>query len=144
VFQGKKGFTRIKSGISKMTEEISKTAEEWTPIRIAALIALWEEGLPTSEIGRRLNVTKNAVVGKVHRLGLVKRQSPIRHRPKPVARIIRMENLRAGMCSWPAGEPGTDEFRFCGNAVVHDKPYCAHHCEMAYVRNPKDRKTAAA
>lgn len=42
------------------------------------LIALWDEGLSTAEIGRRLDVTKNAVVGKVHRLGLPKRQSPIR------------------------------------------------------------------
>jgi GcrA cell cycle regulator len=54
------------------------SAEEWTPDRIKVLIALWEEGLPTSEIGRRMGVTKNAVVGKVHRLGLKQRQSPIR------------------------------------------------------------------
>ncbi|MBL4747510.1 MAG: GcrA cell cycle regulator [Magnetovibrio sp.] len=51
---------------------------EWTADRIKILIAHWEEGLPTSEIGRRLGVTKNSVVGKVHRLGLKKRQSPIR------------------------------------------------------------------
>lgn len=54
------------------------SAFEWTPDRIKVLIAHWEEGLPTSEIGRRLGVTKNSVVGKVHRLGLKKRQSPIR------------------------------------------------------------------
>lgn len=53
-------------------------AVDWTPERTKTLIALWEEGLPTSEIGRRLDVTKNAVVGKVHRLGLKKRASPIR------------------------------------------------------------------
>lgn len=57
------------------------SAEEWTPDRIKFLIALWDEGLPTSEIGRRLGVTKNAVVGKVHRLGLKKRASPIRQMP---------------------------------------------------------------
>ena len=53
-------------------------AVDWTPERTKILIALWEEGLPTSEIGRRLDVTKNSVVGKVHRLGLKKRASPIR------------------------------------------------------------------
>ena len=57
------------------------TAFEWTPDRIKVLIGHWEEGLPTSEIGRRLGVTKNSVVGKVHRLGLKKRQSPIRQAP---------------------------------------------------------------
>ena len=49
------------------------SAIEWTPERIQALMAMWAEGLPASEIGRRLDVTKNAVVGKVHRLGLPKR-----------------------------------------------------------------------
>ena len=47
---------------------------DWTPERIAALIALWNEDLSTSEIGRRLDFTKNAVIGKVHRLGLPKRR----------------------------------------------------------------------
>jgi GcrA cell cycle regulator len=50
---------------------------DWTPERTNALIALWDEGHSTAEIGRRLGVTKNAVVGKVHRLRLPKRGSPI-------------------------------------------------------------------
>ena len=50
---------------------------EWTPERTNALIALWDEGHSTAEIGRRLGVTKNSVVGKVHRLRLPKRGSPI-------------------------------------------------------------------
>lgn len=49
----------------------------WTPERIADLEKLWAEGLSTAEIGRRLGVSKNAVVGKAHRLGLPGRQSPI-------------------------------------------------------------------
>lgn len=54
---------------------------DWTPERIELLTQLWNEGIATSEIGRRLDVTKNAVVGKVHRLGLPKRQSPIQRKP---------------------------------------------------------------
>ncbi len=50
---------------------------DWTPERTNALIALWDEGHSTAEIGRRLGVTKNSVVGKVHRLRLPKRGSPI-------------------------------------------------------------------
>jgi len=31
---------------------------------------MWDEGLTTGEIGKRLNVSKNSIVGKVHRLQL--------------------------------------------------------------------------
>ena len=116
---------------------------EWTPTRISILIALWNEGLTTSKIGKRLFVTKNAVVGKVHRLGLPKRGSPIRQKPRP-AQVIKLEALRPGMCSWPEGEPGKEDFGFCGDPIQPDKPYCSHHCERAYVKHLKDRKTAAA
>jgi GcrA cell cycle regulator len=51
---------------------------EWTDEVIARLRALWAEGLSTAEIGRRLNISKNAVVGKAHRLNLAARPSPIR------------------------------------------------------------------
>ncbi|ANA12707.1 MULTISPECIES: GcrA family cell cycle regulator [Acetobacter] len=56
---------------------------EWTEEIIAQLKALWAEGLSTAEIGRRLSITKNAVVGKAHRLGLPPRPSPIRRNAKP-------------------------------------------------------------
>lgn len=138
---------------------------EWTPERIKVLIAHWEEGLPTSEIGRRLGVTKNAVVGKVHRLGLKKRQSPIRQssttsaQPKkakkvvaptstaamavrPTGDVVRLEELTAAMCCWPEGEPGTPDFYFCGKPAVQDKPYCDDHCARAYVKVSKDKKRA--
>lgn len=51
---------------------------EWTDETIARLKALWQEGLSTAEIGRQLGITKNAVVGKAHRLALPPRPSPIR------------------------------------------------------------------
>jgi GcrA cell cycle regulator len=59
---------------------------EWTPERTTALMTFWDEGLPTAEIGRRLGITKNAVVGKVHRLGLPKRGSPIQRVRSNVSR----------------------------------------------------------
>ena len=51
---------------------------DWTDAVILSLRALWDEGHSTAEIGRRLGVTKNAVVGKAHRLVLPARPSPIR------------------------------------------------------------------
>ena len=43
---------------------------EWNDETIARLRAFWAEGLSTAEIGRRMGVSKNAVVGKAHRLNL--------------------------------------------------------------------------
>jgi GcrA cell cycle regulator len=51
---------------------------DWSPERIAELTKLWNDGLATSEIGKRLGISKNAVVGKAHRLHLSARPSPIR------------------------------------------------------------------
>ena len=60
----------------------------WTGERILALRRLWSEGHTTAEIGRRMGVSKNAVVGKAHRLDLPARPTPIRRpdtgiRPTP-------------------------------------------------------------
>lgn len=51
---------------------------DWTDEVIERLRAFWAEGLSTAEIGRRMGVSKNAVVGKAHRLALPPRPSPIR------------------------------------------------------------------
>jgi GcrA cell cycle regulator len=51
---------------------------EWNEETICRLRALWAEGHSTAEIGRRMGVSKNAVVGKAHRLNLASRPSPIR------------------------------------------------------------------
>ena len=51
---------------------------EWNEDVIGRLRELWAEGHSTAEIGRRLGVSKNAIVGKAHRLELPARPSPIR------------------------------------------------------------------
>src|SRR5579872_3735096 len=67
---------------------------EWNEEAIARLRTLWAEGHSTAEIGRRMGVSKNAVVGKAHRLNLAARPSPIRRdqaggasRPAPPRRV---------------------------------------------------------
>ena len=50
----------------------------WNEEIISRLRDLWAEGHSTAEIGRRLGVSKNAIVGKAHRLDLPARPSPIR------------------------------------------------------------------
>jgi GcrA cell cycle regulator len=51
---------------------------DWTAEAIERLRALWADGHSTAEIGRRMGISKNAVVGKAHRLNLSSRPSPIR------------------------------------------------------------------
>ncbi|MFC7475364.1 GcrA family cell cycle regulator [Dankookia sp. GCM10030260] len=62
---------------------------DWTAEAIDQLRAYWAEGHSTAEIGRRMGISKNAVVGKAHRLNLPARPSPIRREaeaaPRPVA-----------------------------------------------------------
>ena len=50
----------------------------WNEANVARLKELWDQGLPTAQIGKLLGFTKNAVVGKAHRIGLERRPSPIR------------------------------------------------------------------
>ena len=51
----------------------------WTDQRIDQLKALWEKGLTASQIADELGgVSRNAVIGKAHRLGLKSRPSPVK------------------------------------------------------------------
>ena len=67
---------------------------EWSDAVIAELRGLWSAGHSTAEIGRRLGISKNAVVGKAHRLDLSPRPSPIRRQerdpnaPPPAPRAV--------------------------------------------------------
>ncbi len=57
----------------------------WTDERVATLRKLWAEGLSASQIAKQLGgVTRNAVIGKVHRLGLAGRATPSRPAKRPV------------------------------------------------------------
>ena len=56
----------------------------WTDDRVALLKKLWTEGHSASQIASQLGgVTRNAVIGKVHRLGLSGRATPSRPVKKP-------------------------------------------------------------
>jgi GcrA cell cycle regulator len=49
----------------------------WTDERVTTLKKLWLDGLSASQIAKQLGgVTRNAVIGKVHRLGLSGRAAP--------------------------------------------------------------------
>ena len=121
----------------------------WTEEQIDQLKELWGEGLSTSEIGRKLGVTKNAVVGKAHRLGLPPRPSPIKRstgtkRPTRSKVMAVKSASRGPTCMWPIGHPNEPGFRFCGKGALTGKPYCQEHYDIAYIpAGRRDRERAA-
>ncbi len=78
----------------------------WTDERVELLKKLWGEGLSASQIAGRLgSVTRNAVIGKVHRLGLSGRATTSRmksHRPRPRMASKRMAKARFSATGNPA------------------------------------------
>lgn len=138
----------------------------WTEERVAELARLWESGYSASAIGRILGVSKNAVVGKAHRLRLATRPSPIRHErrtpvrrripmlarpaelrpaplPAPEPRWIVRRDGKGPNCLWPLGDPKDEDFHFCGAPAVEGKPYCPVHCARAYISRARAEDEAA-
>jgi len=130
----------------------------WTDERVTILKQLWGEGKTAAEIAKELGegVSRNAVIGKAHRLKLSSRMSsgqqnnkpkkrktdkvvrpPQRSRTKPVpvfkGKELQLKDLRDKMCRWPNGDPqNPQEFSFCGETTIDGKPYCEAHCQIAY------------
>ena len=143
----------------------------WSEPRVTTLSKLWLDGLSASQIAKQLGgVTRNAVIGKVHRLGLSgrdapsapgpasrvsaprpawPRRAPVRATPRapqpvriPVAApsaapegpglITDMSRLGVHACKWPIGDPGAEDFCFCGHKPRDSSPYCEYHARLAY------------
>ena len=172
----------------------------WTDERVELLKKLWTEGQSASQIAGRLGggVTRNAVVGKVHRLGLegrghnygtraakledaktpIERQRILR-KPKAVPSMLPIDtkpteayqptlvalpapepvpvpiplqmgqrvtvlNLSDKTCKWPIGEPGSEDFCFCGHGPRDGSPYCEYHVRLAYqpLHDRRNRRVA--
>lgn len=135
----------------------------WTNERVALLKRLWVEGKTAAEIAKVLgNITRNAVIGKAHRLKLSNRLSPIQQNTKKPAKAavaepaavkkadrpaaapikilgVGMAELKEKMCRWPIGDPKDPSFHFCGCQTVAGLPYCPDHARMAYQAATRSR-----
>ncbi len=81
---------------------------EWTDDRIDLLKQLWGQGLTASQIAERLGgVSRNAVIGKAHRLGLSSRPSPIRGGVGTGPRAPRKRSATPARPVLPAATAGT-------------------------------------
>ena len=112
----------------------------WTDDKIKKLKKLWQAGKSTAEIAKNLGMSKNSIIGKVHRLDLTARPSPIKTEQKVKKKIapkkvgtVRLIDLKINTCRWPIGDPKDEDFHFCGEQTVTGKPYCLAHCQEAYL-----------
>lgn len=65
----------------------------WTNEMIDKLRQMWKQGLTTSEIAKKIGVSKNSIVGKVHRLNLTARPSPIKKKENVVVEQPVQKNV---------------------------------------------------
>ena len=174
----------------------------WTDERVELLKKLWTEGLSASQIAGRLGngVTRNAVIGKVHRLNLSGRvqqqrvaqpRQPRKQRepslapraggsmpsmptagssalkpmmraethirpaaipePQPLRLVdlpkdgrVTILHLSDKTCKWPIGDPGSEDFCFCGHGPRDGSPYCEYHARLAYqpMQDRRNRKVS--
>lgn len=129
----------------------------WTAERVARLKQLWAYGWSCSRIGDDLGVTRNAAIGKLHRMKDVERRPnpTVKKEPRQPSPKVRaadvvaspmtettpggskaLLDLASGDCRYPYGN---GPFLFCAAAALPESPYCAFHrsvCHEGKVRPP--------
>ena len=141
----------------------------WTPDREKKLKDLWKKGHTASQIASIIgDTTRNAVIGKAHRLNLQARaiskkitsktkteENNVPTREGKLSRKARfkallldknfepenpkkLEELTDETCRWPIGHPYEKTFYFCGRKSMEKFPYCKLH--VLYAFQPKNAK----
>ena len=117
----------------------------WTTERVDLLTRLWAEGLSARQIAMKLGggVTRNAVIGKAHRLNLQRGAVTPEPRPEP-APPVREEipmnlspDVKSWMCRWPSEEPGRQGLYICGKTAQPGRHFCAEHLTLHYLQHKK-------
>ena len=135
----------------------------WTPAMEGRFRALHADGkLSFDEMAKQLNeefgttLTRNAAIGKAHRLNLALRLTPqvkrafitkdvkvMKKKPssRPLPAVLRdqvpftltITELEYGDCKWPSGGPyDWPPFFYCGRPAIEGCPYCKPHMERAH------------
>ena len=140
----------------------------WTPEREEKLKELWKKGHTASQIANLIgDTTRNAVIGKAHRLNLEARASSkkitkiksdnnnnevkyekLGRKAKFKSLLLdksfepenpkTLEELTDQTCRWPIGHPPENDFHFCGRKPLEKFVYCKLH--VLYAFQPKNAK----
>ena len=141
----------------------------WTTERVALLRSCVNSGLSCAQIANEIGVSRNAVIGKINRLGLSRGRSAAasgprvgapRRRPQVLTQRLALEavfasepvgedvvsaepcsllSLAPHKCRWPISSGGTAAFTFCGNITAGGVSYCVGHARLAYRACPRAR-----
>jgi GcrA cell cycle regulator len=117
----------------------------WSEDRVTTLKSLWLDGLSASQIAKALGgVTRNAVIGKIHRLGLSRRAAPsaptrpartsIPRSPRPVTAARPKPAVRHAAV--PASPGSTPE----GPGLVSSMAALGAHACKWPIGDPKDER----
>jgi GcrA cell cycle regulator len=130
---------------------------DWPEERTEALKKRWAEGASSYVIAAELNITRGAVMGKVHRLKIHRgctntKPKKARVKKKRAKRVkppretftekhpgdadvlwLAFSRLERNSCRWPSGDPCGTNFSFCC-APTADGRYCAAHTELSIYR----------
>ena len=133
----------------------------WTESRVALLRKMWAEGYSASQCAAQLGgVTRNACIGKIHRIGMKGRAEPNRRlhsfkrarivpradgELQPICPTLTIQGLTNFTCRYPIGDPQDADFGFCGRTCNNvENPYCVQHHKLAYVPVKKRTHDATA
>lgn len=139
----------------------------WTPDRVELLKKLWGSGKTASQIAEIIGgVSRNAVIGKSHRLNLsakIKTRSAVTTGKTSIsqettskksrkskfksllldknfepAKNLKLEELNEKTCKYMEGHPDEKNSSFCGRTTVEKFSYCPLHLMIIF--QPKSKK----
>ena len=139
----------------------------WTPDRVELLKKLWGSGKTASQIAEIIGgVSRNAVIGKSHRLNLsakIKTRSAVTTGKTSIsqettskksrkskfksllldknfepAKNLKLEELSEKTCKYMEGHPDEKNSSFCGRTTVDKFSYCPLHLMIIF--QPKSKK----